>query len=277
MSGGSIPKLDLEGTRVDRALMIMNTEVGHIEARNLTVYGPATLGKVTITAEADFRDTSFQQLNIIDVDWPKRKEGKAMLWFDGMDFRALSTKDNPQEEEDWNKVLEWLSFARFNTQSYNRVDEYFQRCGIASWAYKVFREGKKRGLRRRRWWEPGKYFTRIFWGWLAGYGRKPARTLWFIIPLILLGAFLFEPQFANKFLENQCVFNSIIMEHNWLAKGILSLDRFLPGVDLGLAQYWQPSHLGFWGLWIWLYWYFLKIMGWILIPITLAAIYTKIK
>jgi hypothetical protein len=284
MGGNPIPELDLERTRVERELKIgiiekktekkKETEIGIVNARNLTVQGPTTLQNVTIKAEADFRDASFQQLNFTDVEWPVRKEGKARVWLDGIGFKALSTKKDPQEDENWNKILQWLSLARFNTQNYNRVDEYFQRCGLAPWAYKVFREGKKRGLSRRRWWEPGKYATRIFWGWLAGYGRKPARTLGLIIPLILIGAFLLEPQFAKDFSGTQSAFNAIVVDHDVFARCILSLDRFLPGVDLGLAKHWQPSHLG---LWTWLYWYFLKIMGWITIPITLAAIYTKIK
>jgi hypothetical protein len=287
IGGNPILELNLERTRFDRTLLIGQAFIKKITARNLTVKGLAALVKVTITTEADLRDTSFQQLNIVEVTWPIRAEGKARVWLDGMDFKTLSTKREPQEEEDWNKVLEWLSLARFNTQNYNKVDEYFQHCGLDLWAYKVFREGKKRGFRGPKWRELnwwsrlisplkviGKFITRVFWGWLAGYGRKPARTLGLIIPLIFFGALLFEPKFTDKFLATQSAFKSIIMDYKWIARGILSLDRFLPGVDLGLAKHWQPCYLG---LGIWLYWYVLKIMGWILIPITLAAIYTKIK
>lgn len=54
----------------------------------------------------------------------------------------------------------------------------------------------------------------------------------------------------------------------------LSLDEFLPGVDLGLAKLWQISRISFYKL---LYYHFHKICGWILIPIGLAAIFSRFK
>jgi hypothetical protein len=45
---------------------------------------------------------------------------------------------------------------------------------------------------------------------------------------------------------------------------LLSLDEFLPGVDLGLAKLWQISRISFPTL---LYYHFHKIAGWILIPV----------
>lgn len=54
----------------------------------------------------------------------------------------------------------------------------------------------------------------------------------------------------------------------------LSMDEFLPGVDLGLAKLWQISKISFPML---LYYHFHKIAGWVLIPIGLAAVLTQFK
>ena len=49
MGGNAMPALNLERTCIDRELIIANSEIGTLEARNLTVRGPSTLGKVTIS------------------------------------------------------------------------------------------------------------------------------------------------------------------------------------------------------------------------------------
>ena len=54
---------------------------------------------------------------------------------------------------------------------------------------------------------------------------------------------------------------------------IISLDRFLP-VELGLAHKWDVSATNFF---TWLYFHLEQVLGWILIPIALASIYTQIK
>jgi hypothetical protein len=54
----------------------------------------------------------------------------------------------------------------------------------------------------------------------------------------------------------------------------LSLDEFLPGVDLGLAKLRQLSQVNYPTL---IYYHFHKIAGWILTPIGLAAVYSQFK
>ena len=281
MGDKSIPGLSLERTCINRELSIQETEIGVFAAGNLVVQGPATLENVVIKDAADLRHARFQQVKFVKVTWPERQAGKARVWLDGINFQALSTRKEPEEEEDWNRVLGWISLSRFNTQIYQLLDEYFQRCGLKDWAYKVFVAGKRREwsrwrqLRRwRKWWAPALWLNKVFWDWLTGFGRKPARTLFLIIPLVLVGWLLFEPQFDIKFLETHSSFRSMVLQYPKITGLLLSLDRFLPTVDLGLAKHWQPCQLC---CWTWIYWYFLKIMGWVTIPITLAAIYTKIK
>ena len=55
---------------------------------------------------------------------------------------------------------------------------------------------------------------------------------------------------------------------------LISIDLFLPAVDLGLAKELQISNLKFSQL---LYFHVHKVAGWILILIGLAAITTKLK
>jgi hypothetical protein len=177
-----------------------------------------------------------------------------------------------KKDEDWKKIKELLDNSHFNIQNYYELDAYFTRCGHRDRADTVFIAGKRKATRRlprlKRW------STIIFWDLLTGYGRKPYQSLYGILICITLGALFFSPVFDPKFMASYGFVKQMAQNYPWSTKIILSLDRFLPGVDLGVAKHWAPATICN-GLWI--YWHLQKLLGWILIPITLAAIYTRIK
>jgi hypothetical protein len=80
--------------------------------------------------------------------------------------------------------------------------------------------------------------------------------------------------FDSSFLENWKWLSQGTRFRNLAVRFFLSLDEFLPGVDLGLAKLWQISRISFHQL---LYYHFHKLSGWILIPIGLAAVFSKFK
>jgi hypothetical protein len=263
MCDSTIVEFNLKNTRIDRELRIGKTEIGTLTAKNLAVNGSAVLENMNFTEEIDLRDASFQSLDLLQVNWPAKPH---RVWLEGLTYKAISAGD---KFGDWRKLLDWVGGSRFNTQNYSQLEAYFTRCGHRDRADAVFITGKREASNRLTWGK--KWLTRIFWGLLTGYGRKPWQVLYVIAPLVLLGAVLFSPEFGAKFMESHQYVNFF---PRWILKGTLSLDRFLPGVNLGLAEHWQPQQLG---VDIWLYWYALKIFGWITIPIALAAIYTRIK
>jgi hypothetical protein len=109
----------------------------------------------------------------------------------------------------------------------------------------------------------------FLWGVLAGYGRAPFRVFFVSLSVILLGAILYNPKHlkARQTSTEGKIYQAAVL------RCFLSLDRFLP-VDLGLAKYWQHQDRHFF---IWFYFNLELILGWILIPIGLASIYTQIK
>jgi hypothetical protein len=262
----AISEILLEDTRIGRKLEISKTTISKFHCKNLDVKGPATLREVNIPDEADFRYSSFQVLNLHDVNWPQNRE---KVFLEGLTYQAVSDRDG---EEGWWKLLDWVKGSRFNTQNYSQLEAYFSHCGHRGRADEVFISGKREAAKRLTWGK--KWLTRIFWGGLAGYGRKPWQVLYVILPLVALGTFLFAPEFTAKSLESYGWLNQMKPSHPWIIQFLLSLDRFLPGVDLGLAKEWSPVCVG---LFSFVYWYFLKLAGWITIPIALAAIYTRIK
>jgi hypothetical protein len=272
LSQGGLPltEIVLNRTRIGHRLTIRDVEVKRFEARNLEVKGPAEFSRVFIKAAADFRDAACHHLQMVEVDWPEPRDRGKRVYLDGLTYESITARKEPDKPEEWPKLLAWLGLSRFNTQNYQELDGFFQRGGLRPWADKVHMAGKRRELGKLKWWNPGRWLTRFFWGWLAGYGRKPGRVFWPSLALVLLGWLIFQP----VCLEPQHWLASFQQSHPAWTGLVVSLDRFLPGVDLGVAKICRPGDLS---PLVWFYWHFLKIMGWILAPIALAAIYTRIK
>lgn len=274
LSKGGLPltEIVLNRTRIAHRLTIEDIEVKRFDARNLEVQGPAELRRLVIKREADFRDAAFHHLQVAEVSWldPLQVQKKTEIFLDGMSYDSLTTKTNPEQAENWQELLAWLGLSRFNTQNYQELDAYLQRCGLRKWADKVHSAGKRRELCKLSRWSPARCLTRFFWGFLAGFGRKPGRVFWPALALVLLGWLIYSP----VCLEPNHWLAAFQQGHPSLTGLAVSLDRFLPGVDLGVAKLCQPGDLS---VLVWCYWHFQKIMGWILAPIVLAAIYTRIK
>ncbi|MEW6658451.1 MAG: pentapeptide repeat-containing protein [Thermodesulfobacteriota bacterium] len=269
----SYKALTLDYAVVERVLDLRNLEVDKLSAKKLTAKDLAFLDNVRLKDEARLDSSSFFILMLIKVAWPQTRN---RVWLDEMTYQALHARDNVAEEkpQDWLKLLDLLQISRFNTQNYSQLESYFQRRGEKDRADEVFIQGKRREI-LQKWWRPTNLATFIFWDLLAGYGRKPSRTLWISFSIVLLGMLFFDPKNFDP---------SFVGGWGWLLNGdrrktgvirfFLSLDEFLPGVDLGLARLWQISQISFGTL---LYYHFHKIAGWILIPIALAAVYTQFK
>lgn len=265
--------LILDYAVVERVLDLRNLEVDYLSAKKLTAKDLAFFDNVRVKDEAHLDSSSFFILMLTKVAWPQARN---RVWLDEMTYQAIHARDDLAEEkpQDWLKLLHLLQISRFNTQNYSQLESFFQRRGEKDKADEVFIQGKRREI-LQKWWRPTNLATFVFWDLLAGYGRKPSRTLWISLAIVMLGMLFFDHRNFDP---------SFVGGWKWLLNGdpskttairfFLSLDEFLPGVDLGLAKLWQISQISFGTL---LYYHFHKIAGWILIPIALAAVYTQFK
>ena len=263
----AISSLKLENAMIDRVLSLENIKIGRLEARKLAVKDGAEFTNVTLNG-ADLRDSAFSALNFQETTWPQKPEG---LWLEGLTYQSLGAG---ADREDWQALLTWVEQSRYDTRNYGQLETYFKQGGYKDRADEVYIKGQRREV-LRQWWRPDNLATLIFWDLLAGYGRKPGRTVWISLIIVLVGMLVFgEKNFDPTFIGNW----------NWLREGghgrayvfrfFLSLDQFLPGIDLGLAKLWNLSQISYWEL---VYYHFHKLAGWILIPIGLAAIYSQFR
>ncbi|MFA4903380.1 MAG: hypothetical protein WC600_11640 [Desulfobaccales bacterium] len=261
-------EVNLDAATVEYALILGDLHLEVLQASRLQVKGPTILKNLTITRKADLRDSSFFSLKMLNVAWPANPEE---VWLEGLTYQSVSAGEGPQ---DWQRLLAWVNHSRFDNRNYQQLEDFFLHGGTKDRANTVYIEGKRREV-MQKWWHPYNLATLVFWDGLAGYGKKPARTLWVSLLIVCIGTFVFD---YRNFDPN------FIGGWNWLLKGnrskgmvvqfFLSLDEFLPGVDLGLAKLWHMEKISFPTL---LYYHFHKISGWILIPIGLAAVLTQFK
>jgi len=255
-----IRDLKLVGATVEQRFSLEYADITTLDASHLVVKGQTFLKNLHISKSANFTASRFQTLQLIDSPTP------GSLKLGGMTYQALTPPETGIV------LFKWIEKSDFDTQDYVNLEDYSKRSGHEALADNVFISLKKRELQQKSW--RVRWLVQFFWGWPVGYGRQPWRVLYVIVPLIAMGTFLFAPKFDEKFLTSNSWLKGMSSHHPWIIKFLLSLDRFLPGVDLGLAKEWSPQKVN---LITFLSWHVLKLAGWITIPIVLAAIYTQIK
>jgi hypothetical protein len=261
-------EVNLDGVQVDFSLILGDLNMETLQATRLRVNGPTILKNLNLTGRVDLRDSSFASLKFIGVNWPPQPDE---VWIEGLTYQSISAGEGP---DDWRKLLVWLNRSRFDSRSYNQLEEFFKRGGYGDRADEIFIQANRRQT-MEKWWRPTNLATLIFWDFLTGYGRRPSRTFWISLTIVIIGCFVFDPKmFESSYLENWKWLSQGTRFREMVIRFFLSLDEFLPGVDLGLAKLWQISRISFSRL---LYYHFHKISGWILIPIGLAAIFSKFR
>lgn len=285
-----IAYLNLKGSQVQRNLDLVNVSAAKLNANQMKVKGAASIENAQINKLADFRGGNFQSLDFQKVKWPlvdqqkpakgEKKRFRYEVYLGDLTFGSLSMDKpecdadaNPYESDykdaDFKRIIGFVDDCPFYTQSYVQVETFFKRIGRESWANEVFMDMNDRELAEKmQWYDPVRWVQWFFWGKIAGYGRAPFRVFFLSLAFIIIGACLFDPRFltVNKISAEGRIRDAAI-------RLIISLDRFLP-IELGLAKDWNAEGRRFH---VWLYFFLQQVLGWILIPIALASIYSQLK
>ncbi len=269
----NLPSLSLKGSTVQRDLIINHAKIGKLDASQLQVKGPTKFNDLEIDTAADFRSSACQSLDFTKVTWPK-KDAKTQIrpiYLTGLTYNNISIdKDNFDfQPKDIRAIKDFVESSPFSTESYVQLETFFRNIGRESDSKAVFIRMHNRDLAEKMaWWDLRRWLEWFFWGQIAGYGRAPFRVFFVSLALIILGAFLYDPE---NLTANKKVTGSRL-EATFM-RFFLSLDRFLP-IELGLAKHWDSNASHFL---VWLYFYLQQVIGWILIPIALASIYSQLK
>ena len=181
------PEINLDGAQVDYSLIIGDLRLERLQTTRLQVKGPVIFKNLQIGQKADLRDSSFYSLKMIGVGWPAKPE---QIWLEGLSYQSLSAGEGPQ---DWRKLLAWVNDSRYDTRNYSQLEEFFRHGGYQDRADAVYIQGQRRQA-LDKWWRPDHLATLIFWDALAGYGKKPGRTFWLSLIIVMVGTLFFDPR-----------------------------------------------------------------------------------
>lgn len=275
--------LVLSYTVVDHDLSIKGIQVGSLEAKNIQVKGEALIDNVKVLSFIDFRLGNFHEiaLNINHDDIKECSNDICLekgIFVDGLryDLIGMGRESTCPEKINCEKFLSIYNKADFNLANYKQLEDYFTRCGNEGLSNKVFIEGKERELSQRKSYDPLRWGIYIFWHKMVGNGRYPENAFLLSLVVILFGAvFYFNPDIIEKHDQTDWQWlSSKTLFKRCCFRLILSLDYFIPAVDLGVAKEIPISKVSFGTL---LYLHLHKALGWVLIIIGLAAITSKLK
>jgi hypothetical protein len=180
----------------------------------------------------------------------------------GMSYKYILAA--PKEPESHKALLELADQSAYSADVYSHLEEFFLRQGYRADADSAFIKGKRR--------ERQENLHGLSWlgSWLlyllVGYGRHPSQAGYLCVFFVILGCCLFLPSKMEpqKSEDAQRVYNPF-----WYSLGL-----FLPFVNLQSAEVWKPKadqtflrnymrvHI---------------MLGWILVPLVLAALTGLIK
>lgn len=256
-------ELDLLQTHIRRELQIKGMGFEKLTAEFLQVDGPMVLEDVAIEQEASLEHARFLTLHLDGVKWPGNPGERERVRLEGMTYEHLSATGG---EEPWREeILAWIDDSVYSAQPYTQLESSFVADGYPERADEVYVRLRKRQRQEfaGRVGQAGDWLLEK----LVRYGRSPERAFYLSAVVVFLGMLLFrrrkdvQPQDPK---DEGRRYNPL-----WY-----SLDLFLPFIDLQAADVWMPSEHS------WVRRHYARvhtILGWILIPIGLAAVTGIIK
>jgi hypothetical protein len=258
------PHLDLSRTVITRALRITHVTLQELLAPALQVEGSAVLSGITINRHVDLQYSRFAMLDLPDVS--AFMDANAVLRLDGMTYQQLRVSSrgaNPLlPAQKWKELLALAEKAEYRTAVYVTLETFLRQQGYAQQADAVFVAQKRRERRHivggplhLAWW------SNIGLDGLVRYGRRPEWAAIWSMFVVGIGYWVFrrrncmDPRKAEDATRPYSAF--------WY-----SLDLFAPVINLEAANVWRPKDTYRWLL---LYMRVQKILGWLLVPLGLAA------
>ena len=247
-------------------LLASYTRIRDLDARWLRAERSADFTDLIVEHSADLSNADFATLDLSRSVWPKDRNDGAAFDMQGMSYKYICSVSK-NEPESHQALLKLADQSAYSADVYRRLEEFFSRQGYHGDSDEAFITGKRREreeyFRSRQW-------SRWLGSWmlnlLVGYGRRPWQAGIPCAVLVALGCILFSPKKMEpqKPEDARRVYNRF-----WF-----SLDLFLPFVDLQADNVWKPkTNERFLRHYLRLH----MMLGWILIPIVLAALTGLIK
>jgi hypothetical protein len=277
------PDLDLSAVSVetDLSLSVKTAQPRQVQAQLLNVGRLLFLGSsgtaFFATREFNLADSHFQKIDIYGfAQWLANSQPGAIS-LDGFSFNELNLYDCHKSKTcEPGKLLELLDSPQvlYAPQPYLMLEQYLSTVGNPDDADNTYIHMRRRQRGRRMHWAT-KLSDRTL-DWVLGYGREPSRALWWALGFVALGMIIFSPR--RMIPQDQALPESAGKDDKPDPSGKknaaysrfwYSLDVLAPAIELGADKAWEPDP----NWWIGRnYSYVHRILGWILVPLILAAL-----
>lgn len=261
-------QVNLSHATVHRELHLERMQIETLLATSLKVEGLADFEGLKIITKADLSHSQLFDLVLTDdITWPSPEQS---LELGGISFQYISpeshwgaaSSQDSKADSQWTNLVTWADKSNYATAPYQPLEDALRREGRTELADEVFenKEKKARSNAGLGWQAKVKNFILYV---LVGYGREPQRAFYWSALVVLFGWLV---AFRNR---EDVEPRDIKDEHRPYDPFWYSLDLFLPIATLEAADVWMPRQSSrarryYAGVH--------AVLGWILIPIGLAAI-----
>ncbi|HEV2841283.1 MAG TPA: pentapeptide repeat-containing protein [Chthoniobacterales bacterium] len=264
-----IRQLFLSNVTIRDLLIIRNVSIQELIALSLKVEGSATFTDVTIQQEADLSYSNFTVLDLARTSWPTNNMNGRKFRMQGIGYKYIRLEEDGLESR--SALLNLVGQSGYAADVYNNLEEFFLRQGYREDADRAFIARKRRERNDLPRWRPA-WLGSLTLDLLVGYGRHPWQAGVPCVFFVALGCLLFsrekmERQKPEELKEGQDPLHGY--SRLWYSLGL-----FLPFVDLKSDRIWKPKDER------WFLRHYMRVhilLGWVLIPVLLAAISGLIK
>lgn len=253
-----VPEMDVSRIIVSREISIQKIKIRSLQSAFQRIEGAATIS-IQKVESADFRYSEFSSL---DLSGTELEPNLRSLHLEGIKYKSIRASSENSESN--SKLLSITDRAIYSEDIYNNLASSFAMQGNYADSDRTFVSGKQR--------ERSEYLSGIRWvqSWLldilVGYGRHPWYATLPCIIVVIFGCFVFAP---DKMEPRQTGSIPGIYNRFWYSAGL-----FLPIVSLESDKFWKPKDDGAFRR---NYARVHVLLGWLLVPVVLAAITGFIK
>lgn len=260
ISGGdnSFALLELTSSKIGSSLSIGNVTADEFLAAEFSVEDSTVFQDFTVNKTLDMSNASIGFFTKDQFSGPPDPDSFNLR---GMQYADIGLVDSELTDETWTALLDMLEQSAYSPQSYRTLSQFLLDKGYPDWAAEVEIARKIR--------ERDKILTPLsapwFWSWFmylfSGYGQKPVLAFVWSALVIAIGSFVYRKEDGMEIVDDEVV----IPAYNPI---LYSFDLFLPYIELGIADKWDPKPER---KAAWLYKSTHQLLGWVLMPIALLT------
>jgi hypothetical protein len=249
--------LILDRSKIERDLFV------GIHTTSISMQGATVKERATFDVDPSSSDLSFSTFDVLN--WKYYPSSSTNL--NGISFRSLNVSSDPGSHASVPDALNFLRGAKSQISALTAYQTQLKTEGDnanAEEAYIAMRE-TLRDLEWEHWYSWPLGIVDLFQQYVLGFGHSPVPPFLWSLAFFIFGAFAFH---------NEINMQPRVDKPSDFSGAWYSLELFLPIVDLGVAKEWRPKSESKWRV---AYARAHQMAGWVLIPVTLAAITGVVK